>query len=59
MGDFNITLFNPDNEELSWVEIMNNFQTKQLVTEPTRVTNKTQTLIDHIYVTDPVTIRAV
>ncbi len=59
MGDSKINLLNPNNDELSWVEMLENFQTKQLVTERTRVTNKTSTLIDHMYVTDPDKIRAV
>ncbi len=57
-GYFNINLLNQHSDELRWVEIMEHFQ-KKLVTEPTRVTNKTSTLIDHMYVRDPEEIRVV
>ena len=34
-------------------DVMESFALEQLITEPTRVTGTTSTLIDHVYVSDP------
>jgi hypothetical protein len=46
MGDFNIDLFKP---QPSWESTFSLYGLKQLVTEPTRVTPTSSTLLDHIY----------
>ncbi len=37
---------------------MENYQFSQLINEPTRVTNKSRTLIDHIFTTTPDKVRS-
>ena len=51
MGDFNIDLKAHTNNK--WLNLINLFDLTQLVTEPTRVTETTDTLIDHVYTTHP------
>ena len=51
MGDFNIDLKSPGNNK--WTNLINLFDFKQMVTEPTRITQTTATLIDHVYTTHP------
>ena len=36
----------------SWISLTSNVQLNQIIKEPTRVTNTSETLIDHIYVSD-------
>ncbi len=51
MGDFNVDLC--QGERVSkLVDITESFQLTQVIDEPTRITQSSQTLIDHIYVTD-------
>ncbi len=38
---------------------MENFQFSQLISEPTRITDKTATLIDHIFTSTPKRVREV
>jgi len=49
LGDFNIDMFK---SHPSWECTTNMVGLKQLVTEPTRVTETSATLLDHIYTTD-------
>ena len=51
MGDFNIDLKAHTNNK--WLNLINLFDLTQLVTEPTRVTETTDTLIDHVYTAHP------
>ncbi len=55
MGDLNIDLLKPDEER--WSDIVEAFSFTQLINEPTRVTEKSQTLLHHMYVTSPDNIR--
>ena len=48
MGDFNINLLSPSSK---WSHIYPMYGLEQLVDRRTRITDKTKTLIDHIYVT--------
>ena len=48
MGDFNRDLMQ-DNMKPSWLEYMESFGLHQVVNIPTRVTDRSATLIDHIY----------
>ena len=48
MGDFNRDLMQ-DNIKQSWLEYMESFGLHQIVNMPTRVTDQSATLIDHIY----------
>ena len=50
LGDFNFDLFGQQN---SWLTVISMLGLSQLITDSTRVTSKTQTLIDHIYTNDP------
>ncbi len=56
-GDFNIDLLKSDADNNTWLELMENYQFSQLINEPTRVTNKSRTLIDHILTTTPDKVR--
>ena len=38
--------------EAKWISLTTNIQLNQIINEPTRVTNTSETLIDHIYVSD-------
>ena len=51
MGDFNIDLNVCSNTK--WLNLMNLFDLTQLVTEPTRITQTSATLIDHVYASNP------
>ena len=51
MGDFNIDLANCSNRK--WNNLIQLFDFKQLVTNPTRVTKNSSTITDHIYCTNP------
>ena len=48
LGDFNIN-YNEKVVNQKWVECINVYGLEQLIDKPTRVTNKTETIIDHIY----------
>ena len=48
-GDININLISPDNSERAFVEVMFSSSFDQHITVPTRVTETTSTLIDHIW----------
>ena len=50
LGDFNID-FNKDLSQ-RWLYVLEHFQLFQLVTTPTRVTERSATIIDHIYTTN-------
>ena len=52
LGDFNRDLLN-ENIKRPWIEYMDQFGLFQLVTEPTRQTEHSSTLIDHIYCNMP------
>lgn len=51
MGDFNIDLKACSNNK--WLNLINLFDLSQLVTQPTRITETSETLIDHVYTTHP------
>ncbi len=57
MGDLNIDLLKPDEVPERWSDIIEAFSLTQLINEPTRITEKSQTLLDHMYVTAPDDIR--
>ncbi len=57
MRDLNIDLLKPDEVPEHWSDIVEAFSLTQLINEPTRVTEKSQTLLDHMYVTAPDNIR--
>ncbi|VDI58187.1 Hypothetical predicted protein [Mytilus galloprovincialis] len=48
MGDFNIDIMS-SKKHAKWSHIKNIFNMSQMVTEPTRVTKTSSTLIDHVY----------
>ena len=51
LGDFNKDLLNL-NINNAWSNFITSFGLRQLITEPTRATNTTKTLIDHVYVSN-------
>ncbi len=57
LGNFNIDLLKSDADSNTRLELMENYQFSQLINEPTRVTNKSRTLIDHILSTMPDKVR--
>ena len=59
MGDINIDIIQGlHTAPPAWQDIINNHQMSQLVQDPTRVTENTETLIDHIYVSHPGNVKA-
>ena len=52
MGDFNIDLIQDNYKSRKWKHLMNTFGLTQMVNEPTRVTENSATLIDHVYIAD-------
>ena len=51
-GDFNIDLLKEDNSNTlrtEWESLYENFELVQIIKEPTRVTDRSKSLIDHIY----------
>ena len=52
MGDFNRDLFQ-ENLKKTCLEYMESFALKQIIESPTRVTDNSRTLIDHIYCNIP------
>ena len=49
LGDFNIDLMKTNNQ---WNQQIDSYNLHQLIQSPTRVTQNSQTIIDHIYVTN-------
>ena len=50
MGDFNIDILKDSTLKQKWTDVFEMFDLEQIIQQPTRVTQSTQTLIDHIYV---------
>ena len=53
-GDFNIDILKEDNSRpntlrTEWESLYENFELVQIIKEPTRVTDRSKSLIDHIY----------
>ncbi len=57
LGDFNIELLKSDADRNTWLELMEKYWFSQLINEPTRVTNRSRTLIDRILTTAPDKVR--
>ena len=51
IGDFNIDYLNCSNKK--WLNLIQLFDLKQLVNSPTRITQNSSSLIDHIYCSNP------
>ncbi len=49
-GDFNIDFASDSNTKYQLINISKTYGLKQVISEPTRVTEKTSTLLDHFYV---------
>ena len=58
IGDFNRNLLNPEIDR-DWGNFTSSLGLTQLISEPTRVTQESQTLIDHIYTNNEETINSV
>ncbi len=57
LDDFNIDLLKSDADSNTMFDLMENYQFSQWINEPTRVTNNSRTLIDHILTTTPDKLR--
>ena len=53
LGDFNLNMLS---DQSRWKTIYESLELKQLITQATRVTYDTETLLDHIYVNNPTSI---
>ena len=57
LGDMNINMLNSDDINSAsthkLMHVLNSVNLVQIITKPTRVTAKSQTLIDHIYTSNP------
>ena len=52
LGDFNIDLMS-DKIPLRWTRLKNIFNMSQIVSDPTKVTKTSSTLVEHVYSTQP------
>ena len=52
MGDFNIDLLKESHSKNKWTDMYPTFELKQTISEPTRITSTSKTLIDHIYISN-------
>ena len=52
MGDFNIDLLVDNSHSRVWLDLLNLHGLTQIITEPTRVTTNSRTLIDHVIVSN-------
>ena len=52
IGDFNLDYLCPQKIPKKWASLAETFNLSQIIKEPTRVTDVTKSLIDHIYVTN-------
>lgn len=52
MGDFNINLLSINDNATNYINLFQSFNFTQTITKPTRVTNKSATLLDHIWTND-------
>ena len=59
MGDFNIDALANNAHVKSWLDLAENFQLQQLVIEPTRISSNSATLVDHVFTSSCIKVRAV
>ena len=53
VGDFNIDYTHGFDEHSEWRYFMESFSLQQMVNSPTRITDTTSTIIDHVYMSHP------
>ena len=53
LGDFNINLLEAEGKNKRWMNMVTSFSLNQLISCPTRVTDTSSTLIDHVYSNNP------
>ena len=58
LGDFNINLLAPSSLSHDITTMMSSFHFFQAVTDPTRVSSKSSSLIDHAYISNPSLLRS-
>ena len=58
MGDFNIDVLANNAHVKSWLDLAENFQLQQLVNEPTRISSNSATLVDHVFTSSCIKVRA-
>lgn len=51
-GDLNMDFLSPNKPPQKWLNVLETYNLVQLITQPTRETKDSRTLIDHIYVTN-------
>ena len=56
-GDFNLDVLCPQKMPKVWFNLMEIYNLHQIINEPTRITDSSKTLIDHIYVTNVETVQ--
>ncbi len=56
LGDFNYDLKNISKKGKQYTDILGSFLLDQLITTPTRVTETTATILDHIWISEPETV---
>ena len=49
LGDLNFNLLQDNSNNKSWTRTFNSLHLKQIIDQPTRVTDTSETLIDHVY----------
>ncbi len=59
LGDFNMDYTNGFDDHQGWKLFIESFSLYQMINTPTRVTEESATIIDHIYTTEPSNIAAV
>ena len=57
MGDFNIDIKAGKLSNTKWKHVIQTNDLHQLIDEPTRVTTKYETIIDHLYTTTPESVK--
>ena len=53
LGDLNFNLLQDNSNSKSWTRTFNSLHLKQIIDQPTRVTDTSETLIDHVYTDVP------
>ena len=53
LGDFNFNLLQSNTQSKTWVRTISSLHLNQIIDQPTRVTDTSETLIDHVYTNVP------
>lgn len=58
LGDFNVDILIDSYESRLWLGTMEDYNLSQVITEPTRITQDSSTLVDHVFTSEPSKIRS-